>query len=103
MKPSEKCESLRKSERNKKIKRMYQIGCFTYEELGFKFNLSKQRIHQIVEGYYSARVKSIKIYKKNHSTCECCGSNKNLNAHHIDKNRRNNSSNNLCGLQKVPL
>lgn len=48
--------------RNEQIKKLRKEG-FTYQELGKIFDISKQRIHQIVVGYKSPYYKSEK-YKK---------------------------------------
>lgn len=75
-----------------------------YTAVAREFGLSKQRVHQIVTGYRSASVKVLgaKKYRQLMSItkCQLCNKKRAKETHHIDKDSRNNSIENLirvCG------
>jgi len=78
---------------------------FSYGKIGKLFNLSRQRIHQIISEYgklldnsdYSEICQ--KIFKRDDNICQKCGeADLNLIVHHIDKNDSNNEFTNLITL-----
>lgn len=94
----EKCESLRKTERNNTIRLMRQYNR-SYQDIGDYFGITRQRVHQILNDYVSTiHIKSQKEFNENHPICEICKSKKTLHTHHIDKNKRNNNPKNLMRL-----
>ena len=73
---------------------------YTYTQIGEKFNISKQRVHQIMKNYKTLSAsKDERLLRTNllKHGCSLCP-NKSINIHHIDKNSNNNSENNLLPL-----
>ena len=76
---------------------------YTYREIGEILGVSKQRIHQIYKNYKtpcSGRTSYGRNFLKKLRTlldnvCQACKSKENLEVHHRDGNRRNNSRNNI--------
>lgn len=56
---------MKKKERNKKIKELYK-NKKTYFEIGKIFNISRQRVHQIITGYKTFSSSSDKKWRKNY-------------------------------------
>lgn len=84
-------------DRNNLIKQLREIDKKTYQEIGKIFNISRQRIQQIYKNYnikYSKKKKKA-IYYLYNNKCNNCNEINNLHIHHIDKNRSNNSLENL--------
>lgn len=76
---------------------------YTFKQIGGLYNLSKQRIHQILSGYKNNLRKSHTgmrnaVFARDSHKCQKCDSANNLIAHHIDKNSSNNIYNNLITL-----
>ena len=75
----------------------------TYQEIGEVFNVSKQRIHQILKSYSTAPYHRGKgnLHKWRFligRPCEVCFTNSKIEIHHKDGNRNNNKPDNLQSL-----
>lgn len=85
--------------RNDRIKKLYSNG-YTYKSIGLKYKITAQRIRQIVTGYGSVSFLSYatrpNLLRKN---CDC--GKLATQIHHIDRNCKNNKSNNLISLCKI--
>lgn len=69
----------------------------TYAEIGKKFGLSRQRIHQIISGYKSGgRTPNYKKIKKDNDKCFICRRKMiKLYIHHLDGDTKNDEKKNL--------
>lgn len=80
----------------------------SYQKIGDRFHISRQRVHQIVMNYRSPSSlerrggkNRIKAITRDDYTCQFCGDNKNaIHLHHLDENWKNNLMNNLMTLCK---
>jgi 5-methylcytosine-specific restriction endonuclease McrA len=85
--------------RNDEIKQLAAQG-IRYAEISAKFNISRQRVHQIATGYKQIprrfKNKAILLQK----ICTDCGLIKAEHIHHKDENPSNNSDSNLIPLCK---
>ena len=80
------------------IKDLYERGR-GYQDIGRLFGISRQRVHQIVRGYYNhGRQGRKKKYTKKFGRCVRCGSTNNLFLHHVDFDNSNDSAKNLVCL-----
>ena len=75
----------------------------TYQEIGDIFNVSKQRVHQLVKNYSLAPYngKNKNSHKWNFligRSCEICSTIEKIEIHHRDGNRNNNNEDNLQSL-----
>lgn len=82
---------------------------FSYGQIGKLFNLSRQRVHQLINNYqilltnnvrrnkWYFRIKQ-KILKRDDNTCQKCGEATDLIIHHIDNDDNNNEFTNLITL-----
>ena len=107
----------RKKKRTEKMKRLRKEE-MSYEKIGKLFNISRQRVHQIVSGYILPwkRKKNKNKYKKinkilqsirvRDKNCRFCNGKYNLIVHHIDGNWKNMKLSNLillCNLCHLKL
>lgn len=67
----------------------------SYEDVGRKFGVSRQRIHQILKGYTTKRNKKMKKELGRESCDNCQADNEDIFLHHIDRNSKNNDHDNL--------
>jgi hypothetical protein len=99
-------------DRIKQMKQLKEKG-FSYGSISKLFNISRQRVHQLISGYISPdkQNKGLNklfefIFERDNKECQICGrvfktiikSKNNLLIHHIDKNWNNNNPNNLICL-----
>lgn len=78
------------------IKKLYDSGK-TYQQIADVYNVSKQRIHQVLKNYTTFRNQSIKK-KMGIENCQICNISSDyssLNLHHKDGNSSNNNTGNL--------
>lgn len=85
----------------------------SYESVGELFNISRQRVHQLISGYITPHERNdaplkykwltqlyISISERDNWACQKCGSKAELLIHHIDKDWSNMNPTNLvclCG------
>jgi len=71
---------------------------YTYEEIGKRLGVSRQRVHQLITGYknFGKRKGRIKKYwyKMKNPQCELCHRNTFV-LHHVDGNNKNDAIENL--------
>lgn len=71
----------------------------SYREIGEELGLSKQRVHQIVNGDKYTPKKLIKeIKERDEGKCQICDSKKKIEVHHINGKRQDNDPHNLVTL-----
>ena len=98
-----KLKAKAKTERNSEIfdYKIKHPDC-SYQDIGTVFNISRQRVHQILSGYKSPDFYTSIMYEHVHRMgnhqCPICGKKKKLIVHHIDGNDRNNKPNNLTSM-----
>ena len=100
-------ESDKKTDRNRRMTSLREKG-FSYGAIGKVFNISRQRVHQLLSGYVKLQTGNNKFvgwYKKIHQsvlwrdnhTCQKCGRRGEL-VHHLDSNDTHNNPTNLITL-----
>lgn len=77
------------------IHKLHQEG-LGYSEIASNFNISRQRVHQIITGYRTISPLKWKMKLLSEGCKKCSG--KAMNIHHIDKNSHNNEITNLMPL-----
>lgn len=70
----------------------------TYAEIGDILGITKQRVHQIYKGYDSSSPNRDVAIRRDKYRCAVCDNLKNIEVHHIDGNRKNNTGRNLVSL-----
>jgi 5-methylcytosine-specific restriction endonuclease McrA len=89
-----------KTDRNEKIKKLYESGK-SLSGIASLFNVSRQRVHQIVSGYKTSNMDYYKkmMYPDQNGKCIVCNvefsDEVKSEIHHIDKNPANNKFSNL--------
>lgn len=85
-----------KDNRNNEIISLYKSGT-TKTKLSKKFNISRQRVSQIVDKYSTLSNSAIraKVFSYCQDRCVICHTKIKLQIHHIDNNSRNNLFENL--------
>lgn len=97
MESYEKSQTLRKKERNKAV-RLMRANNKTYQEIADIFHISRQRVHQILKDYKpTGSYKNVRLADPI-NRCAICNATKGLQVHHINKNSRNNTKENLIRL-----
>lgn len=69
----------------------------TYTEIGKFFNISRQRVNQILEAP-TGSLRKMNVKERDDYSCQVCGSFEDLRVHHKDKNPLNNKMENLITL-----
>jgi len=87
--------------RKEKINELFFGDNLSLTDIGKILDVSRQRVHQILrnlkcgEGGNIPKAKRKEIRKRDKKCVHCKTYKKNMVIHHIDQNKRNNSSNNL--------
>jgi 5-methylcytosine-specific restriction endonuclease McrA len=81
-----------------KIISMRESG-MTLDAIGKVFNVSRQRIKQIVTPNYSYYYKQV-VKDRDKNKCQMCGKKETLHVHHLDRDTFNNKHDNLITLCK---
>ena len=98
-------------ERKKQMKQLKEKG-LSYGSIGKLFDISRQRVHQLISGYVNTdkrkrnKNKELNklfesVFERDNNECQICEGKDTLIIHHIDKNWRNNISNNLVCLCNI--
>lgn len=86
--------------RNEQIKTLF-IQRFSYEKIGKLFNISKERVNEIITDYLikdlkkETTEKALMEYNKN---CNLCGKNSLIKLHYMDGNLNNTDRGNILPL-----
>ena len=74
---------------------------YSYTQIGRLFDISSQRVHQILSGYKNNQELSLVrqgIFERDKFQCQKCEATNDLLLHHLDKNNKNNNPRNLITL-----